>query len=682
MSDTNLTKKNRKEMIDFLEKIKVNNNDDETLRMVNKIENALTEKKFWLVFEEHREEVDDLLQANIPLLCEDAKRRICKDENLPWNFIIEWDNLQALYLLLKTHRWKINVIYIDPPYNTWARDWKYNNDYVDANDWYRHSKWLSMMKVRLELAKQLLNPENSVLICTIDEKEYLHLWCLLEEMFPEASIQMVSSCINPKWVARDKQFYRTDEYLFFICLWDAWPANLNLAEEWLDRATWNKWKKFRWCDLRRTWSNHQRSHSPGCFYPIYINQEGTKIEKIGDPLINQSLHPNDVQEIDGLKAIWPIGPTWEECVWQLWPSTLKKYIDEHYIRLWNFTKNSMSIWYVSIWSQKKIKDWLIKVKWYSEKDGSVIIDDDNYDATYIPSTQRNVSSHNATEYWSKLINKILWEARFSYPKSIYAVYDTIRFFIADNPNAIVLDFFAGSWTTMHAVNLMNAEDWWKRKCIMVTNNEIWEKEEKRLTALWYKKWDDEWEMIWIAKYVTRPRIECSVNWVDIHWKKLDWDYWFESETYILDEEVDLVSKETKKSINRKPYKKTKIQMYPDLAKLKMSDWFKTNVKYFKCDWTPRKPDDYYLSNVLLLHIKEMIELENAVEIDGIKNVAILNRDDYKKFIDNDSIYEKIENIWVNQNIIFDVNELEKMKKKNFKYIPVEYFWQELKDVAE
>ena len=123
-------------------------------------------------------------------------------------------------------------------------------------------------------------------------------------------------------------------------------------------------------------------------------------------------------------------------------------------------------------------------------------------------------------------------------------------------------------------------------------------------------------------------------------------------------------------------------MYPDLAKIKQSDWFKTNVKYFKCDRTPRKPEEYFLSNVLMLHIKEMIELENAVEIDNINSVLILNKDDYTKYIENNEIYKNIKNIWVNQKILFEPNEIEKMKKKNFKYIPSEYFWQELKDVAE
>ena len=123
-----------------------------------------------------------------------------------WHTLIEADNYHALQLLEYLYAGKVDCIYIDPPYNTGARDWKYNNDYVDGNDSYRHSKWLSMMEKRLRIAKKLLNPKDSVLIVTIDEKEYLHLGCLLEEMFPEARMQMISSVINPKGNRRDNEF--------------------------------------------------------------------------------------------------------------------------------------------------------------------------------------------------------------------------------------------------------------------------------------------------------------------------------------------------------------------------------------------------------------------------------------------------------------------------------------------
>ena len=121
---------------------------------------------------------------------------ICRAPDNPlWHLLIEAENYHALQLLQYVCAGQVDCIYIDPPYNTGAKDWKYNNDYVDGNDAWRHSKWLSMMKKRLLLAKKLLNPQDSVLIVTIDEKEYLHLGCLLEEMFPEANTQMISTIV-------------------------------------------------------------------------------------------------------------------------------------------------------------------------------------------------------------------------------------------------------------------------------------------------------------------------------------------------------------------------------------------------------------------------------------------------------------------------------------------------------
>ena len=141
-------------------------------------------------------------------------------ENAPgdklWHTLIQADNYHALQLLEYLYKGKVDCIYIDPPYNTGARDWKYNNDYVDGNDAYRHSKWLSMMQKRLRIAKKLLNPHDSVLIVTIDEKEYLHLGCLLEEMFPEARIQMVIDIINPGGTNRDNEFSRVEEFIFVV----------------------------------------------------------------------------------------------------------------------------------------------------------------------------------------------------------------------------------------------------------------------------------------------------------------------------------------------------------------------------------------------------------------------------------------------------------------------------------
>ncbi len=124
--------------------------------------------------------------------------KVERGDGNPFHTVINGENFHVLEALTFTHRGKIDAIYIDPPYNTGAKDWKYNNDYVEGDDIYRHSKWLAMIERRIVISKELLNSENSVLIVSIDEKEYLRLGLLLEQTFPEASIQMISTVINPK----------------------------------------------------------------------------------------------------------------------------------------------------------------------------------------------------------------------------------------------------------------------------------------------------------------------------------------------------------------------------------------------------------------------------------------------------------------------------------------------------
>jgi len=151
----------------------------------------------------------------------------------PAHVVIKGENHHVLQALQFTHAGKIDCIYIDPPYNSGARDWKYDNNYVDDADAYRHSKWLAFMERRLLLAKQLLNPKGSVLIVTIDEKEYLRLGLLLEQIFPGCEVQMVSTLINPASVARAGAFGRSDEYIFFVSIGAGGPQRVRLDREWV-----------------------------------------------------------------------------------------------------------------------------------------------------------------------------------------------------------------------------------------------------------------------------------------------------------------------------------------------------------------------------------------------------------------------------------------------------------------
>lgn len=237
----NLSKIKRDRMIAFLEELKQQHTDDEAIRAFNEIENHLREKKYGLVWEEHSEFVDDMLNDNIPVFLADTEKRLCRDEESPWNFIIEGDNLQALYLLEKTHKGKIDCIYIDPPYNNRNKSWKYNNDFVDVTDTYLHSKWMSLMATRLSVARRLLNPEKSILIITIDEKEYLHLGCMLEEMFPEAEIEMVTSVISAKGVVRNGQFSRVEEYIYFVKINSSInKLRINMLDEEVKRTVYDQ----------------------------------------------------------------------------------------------------------------------------------------------------------------------------------------------------------------------------------------------------------------------------------------------------------------------------------------------------------------------------------------------------------------------------------------------------------
>lgn len=438
-----------------------------------------------------------------------------------WHTLIEADNYHALQLLVYLYGGMVDCIYIDPPYNTGDKSWKYNNNYVDSSDSFRHSKWLSMMKKRLVLAKKLLNPKDSVLIVTIDEKEYLRLGCLLEELFPEARIQMVSSVINNGGSMRSKEFTRVDEYLFFVMIGRSGPEQLPLGKEWLGNVKHTTTEKLRWRELMRYGDNGRRSARPNLFYPIFVSQDGEEFIGVGEPLpLDKSI--NDIEAPKASVAIWPIRPNGDEGTWGYDGKGLLKLQKKGYVKLGRFNRNSMAITFIQPGWQKRIESGEIKVVGYAS-DGSIIESNDDYIAKYSPKTQWAISTHSASEYGTKLIQSIIGK-RFSFPKSLYAVHDTIRFFVANKPNALIVDFFAGSGTTLQAVNLLNAEDCGKRRCIMVTNNEVSEAEAKNLRKKGYKPGNDEWEKWGIARYVNWPRTVCSIEGHDINGNPLKGNY--------------------------------------------------------------------------------------------------------------------------------------------------------------
>lgn len=441
--------------------------------------------------------------------------KISRGENKPWHTVVNGENYHTLEALTWTHRGEVDVIYIDPPYNTGAKDWKYNNDYVEKDDLYRHSKWLAMMERRLRVAKQLLKPTNSVLIVTIDEKEYLRLGLLLEQQFPEAKIEMVTTVISAKGVARFGDFSRVEEFIYFVRFG---AAVVQLAEQnMLDEsrsASDQIGQRINWLGLRRREPTAIRGARPNQFYPIFVNTNSGHIDSIGEP-IDDEVDRSKVKAPRGTFPVWPLrpkdSPKNREGLWGITPDTAKKYLKKGYIRSRNHkpAEKTASIHYLPSGTVAAIQNGHIDIVG-RDPDGAV-------QGVYIekkgviPKRVWNMPSHNAESGGSVLLSKLVPNRRFPFPKSLYAVEDTLRFFLAGKPNAVVLDFFSGSGTTAHAVMRLNRQDGGRRQCISVTNNEVSADEQKALRKAGLRPGDVDWEQLGICDHITKPRITAAVS---------------------------------------------------------------------------------------------------------------------------------------------------------------------------
>jgi adenine-specific DNA-methyltransferase len=435
--------------------------------------------------------------------------RIEHGKDKPFHTVINSENFHALAMLTYTHRDKIDAIYIDPPYNTGARDWKYNNNYVEGDDDYRHSKWLAFMERRLEIARELLNPDDSVLIVTIDEKEYLRLGMLLEQTFPEARITMVTSSINAAGATRKGTFARAAEYLFFVQFGASRPAALPLEDEWNAVRTKNK-QDIYWSRLIRSGGDSARSDSPNQFYPIIIQntEDGPVVNSIGDTFRGTDLHSLEVPS--DCVAVWPIRKDGSEGRWRVSAGVLRSLLALGHVRLGGWREGATTVYYLKQGESKKVLDGVFPVVG-NRADGSVITDASEYETRFVPTDVWRITSHDAGNSGSRLISRMIPGRKFPFPKSLYAVEDALRFFLSTKRDATVLDFFSGSGTTAHAVMRLNKEDSGRRQSISVTNNEVSDDEQKTLREKGLRPGDAKWEQLGICDYVTKPRIEAAIT---------------------------------------------------------------------------------------------------------------------------------------------------------------------------
>lgn len=444
--------------------------------------------------------------------------------DLPYHTVINAENYHALELLRFTHRGKIDAIYIDPPYNTGDKSWKYNNAYVEGDDLYRHSKWLAMMERRLLLAKDLLNPADSVLIVTIDEKEYLRLGLLLEQVFPDALIQMVTVVINPLGQERLQQLARVDEYIYYVFFGKAQPATLkddllNVRSSASEasggvasarEASPND--KVRWEWLLRGGGNTSRQRRPNLFYPVFVDQRTRQVAKIGEPLplgVDRSL----IDSPKGTVAVWPVKTNGTEGEWRVAREYLQRLLLDGYARVGAYDRSNdrWSLLYLGKAQIDRIQTGELEITGRRE-DGSVTLTkSEEREQRFSIKTVWNRPHHRSGEYGTKIITTLLPGRRFPFPKALYLVEDTLRTVVANKPNAVILDFFAGSGTTAHAVMRLNRQDGGQRQAILVTNNEVSADETRELARQGLRPGDEEWEARGICEWITKPRITAAIT---------------------------------------------------------------------------------------------------------------------------------------------------------------------------
>jgi adenine-specific DNA-methyltransferase len=382
--------------------------------------------------------------------------------------IICGENFHALQLLHFQHAGEVDCIYIDPPYNTGATQWKYNNKFVDSKDTFRHSKWLSFMEKRLRIAQKLLKPDG-VLIVTIDKYEQAHLSVLLEEIFRQHDQTVVTIVHNPAGAQGDNFSY-TNEYAIFL-------TRAKMPGIIAPRPLTAEEKETQTSPLRNWGGESERWDAAACFYPIYVR--GEQVVGFG-PVPPDDVHPKRIEKVEGdTVAIWPIDVQGVE-------------------RKWRYARQSVE----SIQHLLVVRT-MQRGGFRGERDVFIAKETGAYKTVWVDSTL------DARTHGTPMV-KAFAEVDFPFPKSLYAVYECLRAATLHKPDALVLDFFAGSGTTLHALMLLNTLDDGRRRCVLVSNNEVSEKETKALAARGVYVGDAEFERHGIVHSVTFPRVRAAV----------------------------------------------------------------------------------------------------------------------------------------------------------------------------
>jgi adenine-specific DNA-methyltransferase len=470
---TNISKKKRDDLLDKIKQIRAfiaaapqDENTGNLLSYLSELEKDVNGKKYGLVFEEHREEIDEVLDTHTPVLTEDADLFI--DHGGQMNFLLEGDNLAALKLLEKTHRGKIDLIYIDPPYNTGNKDFIYDDAFVDKTDGFIHSKWISFMNERLKMARHLLSPQGALVI-SIGYQEIHNLNLLCQDIFFDR--QIVTVTVQTSGGKPNGGFNYTQEYLLFVVPVTFSPSAMNFTGG-IERSPFEG----------LTLSTFDKITRPNQTYPIFIEKSTMKIVGVGKSLaerIANGSYTGDPRDFtfdfdeapEGAVAIWPISSKGADCVWRLISTRLLHDWELGYIKVSkNKSKacpNEYSLQYLPDGVIRKIEAGVLEIIGREDNLPTLKLGKNETVGSEIPTiwTEKDFFTTKGSTY----VRNLFGDKRFPYPKPLEFIVELLRATTTDN--SLIVDFFAGSGTTGEAAMLLNRETDGSRRFILCTNNE-------------------------------------------------------------------------------------------------------------------------------------------------------------------------------------------------------------------
>lgn len=625
----NLSQMKRQRMLAFLNGLKEKNKDDDkTLAAINEIENALNEKKYGLVWEKHEEAVDVKMKTHIPVFTEDKEREISAAPGEKYNFLLEGDNLHILKLLEKTHKGKIDVIYIDPPYNTLKNGFTYNDTLVDSNDSYRHSKWLSFMSERLDIAKRLM-ANKGVIFISIDNSELYTLKLLCDSIFGENNFVG-----NVVWrTTTDNNVSQiTTEHEYILC----YAKDKNQLDKWTSRSPVVDIFLDKYKELKEKYK-----------YPTLIQQELRKWIRANKKDLKGFTHYDNVDEKgifhDGDIANTVFGGYQYNVIH---PKTKRPCrVPEKGYRFSEDTMREMLANDDILFGEDE--NTLIKPKIRIEDNKSTL-------KAYYYEDNRAATKHLESIFQEKSV--------FSNPKSLRLIKQFISY--SAGKDAIVLDFFAGSATTGEAVIELNKEDGGHRSFILCTNNEV-----SGRNAIRYIH-----SRGLMLNYNPGERVKDTAIWSKI------------SNTLSKEQQKDLF--ETRKT-EFESYGICQFVAFNRLKTIitgtrangsKYSDGIPANLKYYHTDFVAK--DEEFLSDALLNHIAEMIQLEQGIKLDGKQYLMVLSDEEADALASHWQDYPDMKGIYLSSNVLLTTKQEHLFKNVETYIIPDYYFDFELEEAGE